>query len=213
MKNKIHAALVINNSILAVGLREVIASLEGFAVAFVCSQPETFSVAIQGTHKPPEICLLSLPLHQADCTAVIRSYQQLVPGLKVLLLSASSHPYNARKALACGAAGYIALNSSAEEVHRALLNIHFTGHYLGEKPYVDDLHVQPAAAHGNNPQNVETRLLMLLCTELDTQEISSKLGLSKQMVEECTNILFEKFHVTSRVGLTVNAWEMGLLGV
>lgn len=210
MKKDVPVALVIENPILLLGFQEIVSSIDGgFKVVFTGSDAQEF-LEDAGEEGPyPEICLLDIPLHAPDTQGIMERLMVKMPNMKILLLSPFGNTYSAKKALAYGASGFITINSNKEEVHRALLNIRFTGEYFENQLHVKD---RQALQHAANSSAIENRLMSLLSTDMSIDEIAEEMNLGADMVEECVQILYEKFAVTSRVGLAVHAYEMGLLG-
>ena len=210
MKKDVPVALVIENPILLLGFQEIIDSLDGFKVIFTCTASQEFLDGACHNSVDPQICLLDIPLHNPGTPDMMDRILAKWPLLKILLLSPFGNAYCEKKALAYGAAGFITTSSSKEVVHRALVNLRFTGQYFESQLQVKD---RQSMRRATNSSVIENKMMSLLCTEMDLDEIAQHMNLDPQMIEESIQILFKKFSVTSRVGLAVHAYEMGLVGV
>lgn len=75
------------------------------------------------------------------------------------------------------------------------------------------LYISASQSHTTplNPREIE--FLRLACTELTYKEVANKMFLSPRTIDGYRDILFEKLHVRTRVGLVLYAIRNGIVSV
>jgi len=166
----------------------------------------------------PEVVVLDLQLPDISGVDVIIGLLQAVPGVRVLMLSASGEQQSVLDAVKAGASGYLlksaGLNEFLDAVSRtAAGDTVFTpglaGLVLGE---FRRLAVEPVAAAGSAPKLTEreTEVLRLVAKGLSYRQIAERLGLSRRTVQNHVQNTLGKLQLHNRVELTRYALLNGL---
>ncbi|AGZ45888.1 response regulator [Actinoplanes friuliensis] len=166
----------------------------------------------------PDVVVLDLQLPDVSGVEVINGLLEAVPGVRVLMLSASGEQQSVLDAVKAGASGYL-LKSAAQAdfldaVGRtAAGDTVFTpglaGLVLGE---FRRLAVEPAPADGMTPKLTEreTEVLRLVAKGLSYRQIAERLVLSHRTVQNHVQNTLGKLQLHNRVELTRYAIEQGL---
>jgi DNA-binding NarL/FixJ family response regulator len=166
----------------------------------------------------PDVVVLDLQLPDVSGVEVINGLLEAVPGVRVLMLSASGEQQSVLDAVKAGASGYL-LKSAAQAdfldaVGRtAAGDTVFTpglaGLVLGE---FRRLAVEPASDDSGAPKltDRETEVLRLVAKGLSYRQIAERLVLSHRTVQNHVQNTLGKLQLHNRVELTRYAIEQGL---
>ena len=165
----------------------------------------------------PDVVVLDLQLPDMSGVDVIRGLLEAVPGVRVLMLSASGEQQSVLDAVKAGASGYLVKSAGLAEFldavgRTAVGDTVFTpglaGLVLGE---FRRLAVEPAVADGAPKLTErETEVLRLVAKGLSYRQIAERLVLSHRTVQNHVQNTLGKLQLHNRVELTRYAIEQGL---
>jgi two-component system invasion response regulator UvrY len=122
--------------------------------------------------------------------------------------------------LKCGAKGYILKDSEPAELKAAIEALMSKGYYYSDLVSGKLIHaINKIEDEGNdvhttnNLSERETDFLKYACTELTYKEIADKMFVSPRTIDGYRDVLFEKLHVKTRVGLVMFAIKNGIVQV
>ena len=175
------------------------------------------AVRIAGAARP-DVVVLDLQLPDISGVEVINGLLAAVPGVRVLMLSASGEQQSVLDAVKAGAGGYLLKSAGLAEFLDAVARTAagdtvFTpglaGLVLGE---FRRLAVEPAAEDGGAPKLTEreTEVLRLVAKGLSYRQIAERLVLSHRTVQNHVQNTLGKLQLHNRVELTRYAIEQGL---
>jgi DNA-binding NarL/FixJ family response regulator len=166
----------------------------------------------------PDVVVLDLQLPDVSGVEVIYGLLEAVPGVRVLMLSASGEQQSVLDAVKAGASGYLLKSAGLTEFLDAVARTAagdtvFTpglaGLVLGE---FRRLAVSPASDEGGAPKLTEreTEVLRLVAKGLSYRQIAERLVLSHRTVQNHVQNTLGKLQLHNRVELTRYAIEQGL---
>lgn len=176
-------------------------------------------------------CLQQLRLRQADVALIdislpgisgIKLTEQLsvlYPSLKVLILSMHLNEAYISGAIKAGAKGYLAKNTTREELISTIHLIAEGKKYLGKdvSEVITSGFVRRLQANENENKEVlskrEMEILRLTAEGLGNREISQKLFISIRTVESHKNHIMQKLGLKSSVELVRYAIKSGLINI
>jgi DNA-binding NarL/FixJ family response regulator len=174
------------------------------------------AVRIAGAARP-DVVVLDLQLPDLSGVDVIHGLLQAVPGVRVLMLSASGEQQSVLDAVKAGASGYLLKSAGLGEFldavgRTATGDTVFTpglaGLVLGE---FRRLAVEPAEdAAAPKLTDRETEVLRLVAKGLSYRQIADRLVLSHRTVQNHVQNTLGKLQLHNRVELTRYAIEQGL---
>lgn len=210
-KKVISVALAVENAIYQAGIARLIRAFDGFNISVAAGTVTEIEEWLEEM-KAPDIFLLEINIHEEETREHIRKIRDTWPLTRILILTNYDHPYNIIKAFQSGGNGHLSKECNREELYRALLSIYYTGQYFNETV------LTPKAMGGKSVSELtvpitgqELNVLTHFCSELSNEEIAEKLGLTLSIVEGYQGILFDKLKVSTRVGLAVCAYKMGII--
>ena len=162
----------------------------------------------------PDIILLDLHMPGRDGVWASEQISELVPEVKILVLTAFDTDRLVSSALRAGAVGFLLKDSSPEQILGA---VHAAAN--GERPFssavLDQLVAATAmnAPSGQVPGTLTARereVAVLVAQGLASSEIADRLGLGAATVKTHVSTLLEKFKVRNRVQLAVAVAECRL---
>jgi DNA-binding NarL/FixJ family response regulator len=176
------------------------------------------AVRIAGATRP-DVVVLDLQLPDISGVEVIQGLAETLPGVRVLMLSASGEQQSVLDAVKAGATGYLVKSAAPQEfleaVRRtaageAVFTPGLAGLVLGE---YRRLAASPAGADDRDTPRLtdrETEVLRLVAKGLSYKQIAERLGVSHRTVQNHVQNTLGKLHLHNRVELTRYAIEQGL---
>ncbi len=166
----------------------------------------------------PDVVVLDLQLPDISGVEVIRGLAGSLPGVRVLMLSASGEQQDVLDAVKAGATGYLLKSAGQAEFLEAVRRTAagdtvFTpglaGLVLGE---YRRLAAEPAGGDEGTPRLTEreTEVLRLVAKGLSYRQIAERLVLSHRTVQNHVQNTLGKLQLHNRVELTRYAIEQGL---
>jgi len=163
----------------------------------------------------PDIVLLDLKLPGLPGDEVMRHLLAQYPGIKVIILTATTSGPIAKKVLGDGASGFISKDSGLPEVIKAINAV-----MEGERYVSSDVAQQLALSNlGGQDQVIEQlssrelQILQLIADGLKNQHIAERLSLSPKTVSTYKKRMTAKLHAKSTVELLRIAIQYGLVDV
>jgi DNA-binding NarL/FixJ family response regulator len=166
----------------------------------------------------PQVVVTDLQMPQVDGVEATRQVVAAVPGVRVLVLSASGEQRDVLEAVKAGATGYLIKSASRAELIDAVRRTAagdpvFTpglaGLVLGEFRRIA---AQPAGREDGTPRLTEreTEVLRLVATGLSYKQIAERLVLSHRTVQNHVQNTLGKLQLHNRVELVRYAIAQGL---
>lgn len=212
----VRVMLVDDHVLVREGIRHVLAGTPGVEVVAEAGDGE---VALQLAREAgPDVVVLDLSLPGAGGLEVTTRLRELLPAVRVLILSVHDHPEYVLGAVRAGAQGYLRKDTSPAELREALRAV-ARGESYFSPPVARHL---SAALRGESPaDDAATRLGRLTPREREvlagiaagetSRAIASRLGLSPRTVETYRENLARKLDIKTVAGLTRFAVEAGLI--
>lgn len=179
----------------------VIESLDGASVVEASSLTQTRNLLVQRS----DIDLILLDLHLPDSQGLmgLASLRAEFPATAVMMISAHEDPRTVRKALACGAAGFVPKSAAPDQLTQALTTVLGCGDYLPpslreavdrlpaaeDDPFVTRLAGLTAQQH---------RVLEQVALGRLNKQIADSLGIQERTVKAHLTAIFEKLGVRNR---------------
>jgi DNA-binding NarL/FixJ family response regulator len=176
------------------------------------------AVRVAGAARP-DVVVLDLQLPDTSGVEVISGLLAAVPGIRVLMLSASGEQQSVLDAVKAGATGYLVKSASSQEfleaVRRtaagdAVFTPGLAGLVLGEYRRLATAPDQPDDDGAPKLTDRETEVLRLVAKGLSYRQIAERLGLSHRTVQNHVQNTLGKLQLHNRVELTRYAIERGL---
>ena len=167
----------------------------------------------------PDVVVLDLQLPDISGVEVIHGLLAALPGVRVLMLSASGEEQSVLDAVKAGAAGYLVKSASLEEfleaVRRtaagdAVFTPGLAGLVLGEYRRLAKTGGAPEDDGAPRLTDRETEVLRLVAKGLSYKQIAARLTLSHRTVQNHVQNTLGKLQLHNRVELTRYAIEQGL---
>lgn len=162
----------------------------------------------------PDVVIMDIAMPQSNGIEATVRLRELVPTVKVVILSMHSTTEHIFRALQAGARGYLLKESAGAEVTAAVRAVHAGGRYLSQKiaaNVVDDyLREGRQASPLEALSRRELEVVQLVAEGKTSAEIASLLALSPKTVETYRSRLMQKLGVSDIPGLVKFAIQHGL---
>jgi DNA-binding NarL/FixJ family response regulator len=209
----ISVAIVEDNA----GLRQSLTLLLEQTPGFRCAG--TFTTAEEALHQLPkqaaDVVLMDINLPNMSGIECTRLLRELLPGVRVIIITVYRDNEKIFKALRAGAFGYLLKRATPEEIVQAIHDVIQGGSPMSSEVArkVVETFQQSAPPSddtgGLSPR--EREVLELLARGLPDKEISARLNISLPTVRYHLKHIYDKLHVRSRVGAALkhNAGQGG----
>lgn len=209
------ALIVDDHALLRDALARVLAMLAPDAEVHQAAEPKQAFELID-SRPDLDLVLLDLALPGMHGLAVLRSLREKHPAISVVVISASVDRETVRRALDCGAMGFIPKSSSNEVLKSALQLVLAGGMYI--PPEVLGRGEAPAlAAHpgARSPADIgltdrQAQILALLMRGEPNKIICRELDLAESTVKNQITAILKALNVTSRTQAVLAVERLGL---
>jgi two-component system, NarL family, nitrate/nitrite response regulator NarL len=155
-------------------------------------------------HPDLDLVVLDLAMPESDGFAILHEFGRLLPQLPVVVVSSSEDPRDVRRALACGALGYIPKSAPPRTILAAITFVLAGNIYvpmlLAQSPSFAKDEAASDDARGSlvslTPRQID--VLRLLREGRSNKEIGRALGLSEKTVKVHVTALFKALNVANR---------------
>ncbi len=182
--------------------------------------PHHFSTAfdlydkLKFTNERPDILLLDLGLPRRDGLDVLTDIRSLMPGVKVLILTASDDREKVYRAICNGASGYLLKTADPDEILSGVRDVIHGASALsspiakmileGFSRYGPVRQIEPLTSR-------EEEVLRYLVKGLIKKEIAEQLSISQHTVDMHLRSVYRKLHVRSQTEAVSTALRQGLV--
>jgi two-component system response regulator NreC len=222
MQNKIHIGLVEDQYLFREGMKAILGNWPELAVVF--ESADGYSVIDKLSKCPilPDVMLVDLSLppqgeKEYSGLHVTLALTQAFPQIRILVLSVHDDDNFITQLIEHGAHGYLVKDCNPQEVHEAILAVHYKGSYINERTL-------KAIQHKMN-KKIKTRkltiqitkreeeILQLVCQQYTAEEIGAKLFISVKTVNGHRNNLLHKTGSRNVTGLVLYAVKNNIIAL
>lgn len=203
-----------DHAIVRTGLRALLKGEAGLELVGEASSGEEALQLAESLH--PDILVLDLSMPVLDGIQVTKKIKEILPGVRVLILTVHEDEALLREAIRVGAAGYILKGAAEDELIAAIHTVQMGEIYVHPK-MVRNILVEPPKPNAPTPRPDE----LLTPRELDVlsrivqgytnRQMAEELTLSIRTVEGYRANLTEKLGLHNRADLVRYARQHGLL--
>lgn len=165
----------------------------------------------------PDIVLLDLQMPVMDGSETCEILYNRFPDVKVIVLSMHDSERYILHMMDLGARAFLFKNVEPDELEQAIYSVAEKDFYHNEliasilRKSLREKHNLKRPEFKQELSEREREVMLLLCQEYSTKEISSRLSLSDRTVENHRAKIMEKIGVKNIVGVVRYAYEQGLL--
>jgi DNA-binding NarL/FixJ family response regulator len=205
----ISVVLADDHDIVRSGVKALLATMPGVEVIGEAGNGEEL-LAYLNSRPHPDVVITDLAMPGLDGLAAIGAIRERYPDLRVLVLSMYDTVDFVKRAVACGANGYVSKDAPPEELEWALKTIKERGSYFGSIVAQRLLQPQePSADEQLTDRQIE--ILTLLARGLSSKEIGYELGLSSKTVDVHRARIMYRLGLSDLASLTRYAVRKGLV--
>ncbi|MCB1955733.1 MAG: response regulator transcription factor [Rhodocyclaceae bacterium] len=162
-----------------------------------------------------DLVLADLNLPDSHGLESVANLTRALPGVPLLVLSLSSEPDYALRAMQLGAAGFLAKDGAASELLTAVERTREGGRYISARVADHLASRMLEGAAGEQPHEQlspqEYRVMLLLAQGERVQDIAEHMHLSPKTVTTYRARILDKLDVDSNVGIAMYCRERGLM--
>lgn len=212
---KIKLLLADDHKMVREGLKAFFAPTDEFEVVAEAANGVE-AVRLAGQTKP-DIVLLDLLMPEMDGIEAAQKIREVLPDLKIIIITSSLEESKVIAAIRAGASGYLLKDSSPTEIENAIRKV-----YAGDTVFpsrITNILVKELSRQETQPPKTvsltdrETDILLLLANGLSNQEISERLFLSVWTVRTYVTTILDKLGVENRTQAALYAIKEGLVNL
>lgn len=195
-------------------IRRLIDAEDDLECPYHFSSPDEFFEKLQYTTSNPDILLLDLGLPRMDGLEVLVKVKEMIPDLKVLILSAFDDRERVYRAICNGASGYLLKTADPDEI---LDGIHDVIHGAAAlSSAIAAMILQGFSKHGPVVETEaltsrEEEVLKFLVKGFTKKEIAEQLFISQHTVDMHLRSVYRKLHVRSQTEAVSKAIRQGIV--
>ena len=175
------------------------------SVEIVATAQNGFELMDVVARQKPELVILDLNMPGYDGLQCLKKIKNDFPETKVLILSNYSQPELVVDVKQIGADGYLIKNSSAAELKAAVTSVLSGGKYYPSanelKSVADDSYFFDEFLKKYQLTKREVEIIRMVCREMSTKEIATKLYLSELTINTHRRNVFRKLDIKNIAGL------------
>lgn len=196
-------AIVEDNKVIRESLAAYVHMDPEFRCICACGSAEEALAKLPGERPDVVLMDIQLPgLSGIECTARLK---QLLPGVRIIMVTVYGNPDQIFKALSAGACGYLLKRCTPEELITAVREVQQGGAPMSReiaRKVIDFFQDKPrpagAASEVENLSPREHEILDLLTQGFADKEIADRIGVKHGTVRWHLQHVYEKLHVRSR---------------
>jgi DNA-binding NarL/FixJ family response regulator len=167
----------------------------------------------------PDVALMDIAMPSLNGLEAARQIRHACPATKVLMFSGHSEDVYVQTAAESGAAGFILKQNPAQDVYRAIREVHQGKTFFSSDVVRHFDHRKPplrGGTDGRNPKPAlltprEVEVLQLVAEGNANKQTAAELGISIKTVEKYREHLMEKLDIHHTAGLTRYAISAGII--
>ncbi len=214
---KIAILLADDHRIIREGLRALLESEDDLTVVGEASSGREAVELTRRLH--PDVVVMDIGMPLLNGLEATRQIRKEIPSTRVLILSAHSDDLYIRQVAEVGAAGYVAKQTSAEELAQAIRKVDKGEVAFSQPPARGNARSgkrEGSQARQSKDQGVcltsrEMEVLQLIAESLANKQIAAELGISIKTVEKHRGSLMNKLNIHDVAGLARYAIETGVV--
>lgn len=200
---KIRVILADDHEIVRVGLRRFLSFDHNIEIVAEAANGED-AISLATTYEP-DIVLLDINMPKVDGIKAAFELRRVLPGLKIVMLSAHEDSFHLEKALRAGANGYLSKEIEVRELLPALTAV-MRGERVFSRSILQLIQRNSISVEDTNGAAVsltrrEQEILGMVAKGMTSTEIAEKLSISPRTVETHRFNLITKFGVKNTAGL------------
>ena len=167
----------------------------------------------------PDVVLMDIAMPRLNGLEATRQIRKIVPGTKIVILSAHNDDAYVQNATDCGAHGFLLKHNSSDAVCEAIRQVQKGDKYFGPliSKRLDRLHPPSASRAGRHKKTTvqltsrEMEVLQLIAEGKANKQTASELGIGITTVEKHREHLMQKLDIHDTAGLTRYAISAGII--
>ena len=206
--------IVEDHEVFAKQIRRLISNEEDLSCPQHFSNSADLFDKLKFTNERPDLLLLDLGLPRRDGLEVLAEIRQLLPEVKVLILTASDDREKVYRAICNGASGYLLKTSDPDEILSGIRDVIHGASALSSQ--IASMILQGFARYGpvEHVEPLTTReeeVLRFLVKGLIKKEIADQLFISQHTVDMHLRSVYRKLQVRSQTEAVSKALRQGIV--
>ncbi len=203
----IRVVLADDHALIRSGLRALLSTIARVDLAGEADDGQTLLALVDSVN--PDLVITDLSMPGMDGFSAIRTLRARDADLAILALSMHDSPDHVRRAVACGANGYLLKTASPGELAHAIGCVIDTGRYFGSDVAASLLQkTEPTAEDELTPRQIE--IVRLLARGLASKQVAHELNLSSKTVDVHRSRIMQRLRINDTASLTRYALRKGL---
>jgi len=214
--NQISIVLVDDHDLMRQGLSQIIELEDDLTVIGMANDGES---AIETVRKlNPDIVLLDINMPNMNGIEALKRIKSLNVTSKVIMLTIHDNREYLIETVKIGAEGYILKDADAQDLYRAIRNVHIGQNYihpsissqLAHDFIIGEKLNSKEQDNKTNLTNRELEVLLLIADGMNNKDIAETLFISEKTVKNHVSSIFKKIDVNDRTQAAIYAFKHSL---
>jgi DNA-binding NarL/FixJ family response regulator len=212
----IRVAIVDDQRLIAHGLARILAAQPDIEVVGEAhTGEEAVALCLEAE---PNVVLMDLSMPVMDGVSATRKLRDLLPDVRILILTIHTDDFHVFQGIKAGAQGYILKDCTPEDLVRAIRTVHAGDTIMAQDIAEKMLKTFEGIRDGNTdlaPRLTERELEVIkaLAHGKSNKEIALTLGISEKTVRNHASNIYKKLHIFDRTQAVIYAIREGLVDV
>ncbi len=214
MTHNIEIILIEDNKLFRETLHSFLVHNDSFTCENTFSSCEDAIAEIEKYNLSPDVILLDIGLPGISGIEGIQPLKELVPNVKIIMLTIQDDDDSVFKAICNGASGYLLKDSPSEKIIESINDVLNGGAPMNSSISLKVLQMFREFVPEKKDYNLTERefsILTLLADGLSKKQISDKLFISYHTVDSHFRKIYEKLQVHSSSGAVAKAFKENLI--
>lgn len=203
-----------DHQVFAKQIRRLISGEDDLECPYHFTSPDEFFEKLKYTNEKPDILLLDLGLPRMDGLEVLVRVRNLLPDVKVLILSAFDDRERVYRAICNGASGYLLKTADPDEILTGINDVIHGAAALSSA--IATMILNGFAKHGPVEEveeltSREEEVLNFLVKGFIKKEIAKRLFISQHTVDMHLRSIYRKLHVQTQTEAVSKALRQGIV--
>lgn len=202
-----------DHSLIREGIKNLVGLESDLKIVGETADPFTVCDRIRETN--PDIILLDISMPGKSGLDVLKEVKQILPDVKVLIMSMLPEDQFAKRTLKAGASGYITKDSLPDEILTAIRRVasgrKYVSEFLAEK-LANDLYDHTEKQPHEILSDREFQILKMIASGKSQSDISDELAISVSTVNTYRSRILEKLNFKSNADIIRYAIQNNLMG-
>jgi len=216
-KRAISIVVIDNHSVVRYGIHYLLDRQDEFLASVVGEAGDGDNGLKVIAQTRPDIVLLNISMPGLDSLEVITRAREILPSVKIIMITVFSDATTAKQFLKAGAAGYVLKEEHADNFNKAIQHVFAGKHFISDKVAQNIALESFKKSPKSNPFMIlsqrEYQIMTMIAKGLTVKQVSEQLEIAQKTINTYRYRLFRKLNIKTNVSMTRLAIKFGVVKI